>query len=276
VYCILLKHSLPKHSLPGSFGMRSQMLRRAKLVCAIAAFLCLPLKQASADIYQYTDKDGVIHFSNVGVGTGKKIKKVKSEQATPQYTPPASLSRTENTESLAQASMPPSDYVDVITNACDRHGVDPKLVHALVKVESDFNPYAMSRKGAMGLMQLMPQTASDMNVQNTFNPHENVDGGVRYLRYLIDRYDGNLSLALAAYNAGETAVKRWGTIPPFAETQNYVSRILKLYNGKGAGVSHAPHYTIFVGYSEDGAVTLTDDPRKQKERTAKRKATKEL
>jgi hypothetical protein len=85
-----------------------------------------------------------------------------------------------------------------------------------------------------------------------------------------------LSLALAAYNAGETAVKRWGTIPPFPETQSYVNRILKLYSGRGAGVSSSPHYTIFIGYGEDGAVTLTDDPSKQKERNSKRKAQREL
>ena len=212
--------TLSKHSLPGSAGTRSRVIGGAKLVCAIVAFLCLPLKPASADIYQYTDKDGVIHFSNVNVG--KKYKKVRSEPKHAQYVKQAPASEPSEPQPQSSNNLP-ADYYDVITNACDRHGVDPRLVHALVKVESGFNPYAMSRKGAMGLMQLMPQTAIDMNVRNTFNPHENVDAGVRYLRYLIDRYDGNLSLALAAYNAGETAVKKWGTIPPFPETSISVS-----------------------------------------------------
>ena len=244
-------------------------MHHAKLVIATAAFLCLPFRHASADIYQYIDNDGVIHFSNVGVSGGKKYKKVKSE---PKQAP-APVPSEAQPQSGADIS---GDYYDVINNACDRHGVDPRLVHAIVKVESDFNPYALSRKGAMGLMQLMPQTASDLNVRNIFNPHENVDGGVRYLRYLIDRYEGNLSLALAAYNAGETAIKKWGTIPPFPETQSYVSRILKLYSGRGVGVTASPRYTIFVGYGEDGAVSLTDDPSKQKERNRKPKAPKEL
>jgi hypothetical protein len=244
--------------------MRLLMIRRAKLACAIATFLCIPFQHALADIYQYVDQDGVIHFSNVGVGTSKKFRKIRSEPKQVKYakqTPdPAPTESGPPTPSST-----PSAYFDVINSACDRHGVDPALVHAIVKVESDFNPYALSRKGAMGLMQLMPQTALDWNVRNTFNPDENIDGGVKYLRYLIDRYEGNLQLALAAYNAGETAVKRWGTVPPFAETQNYVQRILKLYKGTGStATSLSPHYTIFVGYGEDGALMLTDDPSKHK------------
>jgi hypothetical protein len=249
------------------------MIRRAKLVCAIAAVLCLPVRHAAADIYQYTDQDGVIHFSNVGVGTAKKFRKVRSEpRHQPKHRRHAALAPASPAPDTAALSSPDAavDYVAVIDNACYRHGVDPKLVHAIVKVESGFNPYALSRKGAMGLMQLMPQTAINMNVQNIFNPHENVDGGVRYLRYLIDRYEGNLSLALAAYNAGETAVKKWGTIPPYPETQSYVQRILKLYNGTGVDVSATPHYTIFIGYGEDGAISLTDDPTKQKDRRSSR------
>jgi hypothetical protein len=247
----------------------------AKIVCAMAAVLCIPFQDASADIYQYTDQDGVIHFSNVGVSNGKKFKKVKSETNRPQYP-----TTTSNAGSRAYRQRDTQNvrtsYSDTINNACDRHGVDPALVHAIVKVESDFNPYALSSKGAMGLMQLMPQTAIDMNVRNTFNPHENIDGGVRYLRYLIDRYAGNLSLALAAYNAGETAVKKWGTVPPFPETQNYVQRVLRIYNGTGTMVTPTPHYTIFVGYGEDGALLLTDDPSKQKLARSKHKAQKDL
>jgi len=249
------------------------MIRRAKLTFMIAAFLSFTCQYALADIYQYTDKDGTIHFSNVGTGPAKKAKRVRSEPAGEQQASPASSSRTKAMAAQAKLDAP-ADYYDAIHNACSRHGVDPALVHAIVKVESDYNPYALSRKGAMGLMQLMPQTAIDMQVQNIFNPHENVDGGVRYLRSLIDRYEGNLTLALAAYNAGETAVKKWGTVPPFAETKSYVERILKLYNG--TGVIRAPRYTIFVGYGDDGAVFLTDDPSKQHGNKTKLRTPKEL
>ena len=162
----------------------------------------------------------------------------------------------------------PSAYIDIIQSASMRHGVDPALVHAVVKVESNFNPYALSRKGAMGLMQLMPQTAMDMNVRNSFNPNDNVDGGVKYLRYLIDRYEGNLSLALAAYNSGETAVKKWGAIPPFKETQNYVRRVLELYNGKSK--LHVPRYTIYMGYADDGSLLVTDIPQPGRKKFARK------
>jgi len=246
---------------------RSIMKRHTTLLAAVAAMIFIPFQTASADIYQYTDANGVIHFSNVSTGGGKKYRKVRSEQP-----------REQTSRSAAAPSTPmknsPAVYAGIISSACDRHGVDPSLVRAIVKVESDFNPYALSRKGAMGLMQLMPQTALVMNVRNTFNPYENIDGGVKYLRYLIDRYEGNLSLALAAYNSGETAVKKWGTVPPFPETQNYVQRILKLYNGTGSAIT--PHYTIYVGYGEDGALLLTDDPHKHKDKNLKRKTSKSL
>src|SRR5512142_1854057 len=247
------------------------MKRRTILYLAIAFLSLIPVGQAAADIYQYTDKDGVIHFSNVDVERGRKYRKVKTEPKKDQ----ASGQKRRTSSLTARASSQekvPQSYVDIINTACGRHGVDPALVHAIVRVESDFNPYAMSRKGAMGLMQLMPQTAFDMKVRDTFNPGENIDGGVKYLRYLIDRYDGNLSLALAAYNSGETAVNKWGTIPPFPETKNYVQRVLKLYNGTGSSLT--PAYTIYVGYGDDGSIMLTDDPSKHK--NMKRKARKDL
>jgi soluble lytic murein transglycosylase-like protein len=113
--------------------------------------------------------------------------------------------------------------------------VDPNLVRALVKVESNFNPNAVSRKGAMGLMQLMPQTARQLNVNNPFNPDENVDAGVRHLKRLLDSYGGNVQLSLAAYNAGSGAVARSAGVPHYAETRNYVRRITTLYGGDLGG-----------------------------------------
>lgn len=233
------------------------MKQRTKIVLTAALLACCPLSQVHADIYQYTDSNGVVHFTNVN-GGGKNHKRVRSEPTT-RRSDSGSGARSSSPAPLSSVNMP-SAYIDIINSACDRHGVDPSLVHAIVKVESDFNPYAISRKGAMGLMQLMPQTALELNVKDSFDPSENIDGGVKYLKYLLGRYEGNISLALAAYNSGETAVKKWGTIPPFRETQNYVKRILRLYNGGSTTAAFITHSTIYMGYGDDGSLIFTDNP----------------
>jgi hypothetical protein len=118
-----------------------------------------------------------------------------------------------------------------IVMAAARHNVDPNLVRAVVKVESNFNSNAVSNKGAIGLMQLMPKTARELKVKNPFDPDQNVDAGVRHLKYLLESYNGDVNLTLAAYNAGEGAVRRSAGVPRFPETQNYVRRITNLYYG---------------------------------------------
>jgi soluble lytic murein transglycosylase-like protein len=139
---------------------------------------------------------------------------------------------TEQVSSFSRGTPFTQEQIDAaIDQAAARHNVDPSLVRAVIKVESNFNPNAVSRKGAMGLMQLMPQTARSLNVTNPFDPQQNVDAGVRHLKQLMESYGGDVKLSLAAYNAGAGAVARSAGVPRFAETRNYVNRITQLYYG---------------------------------------------
>jgi len=123
----------------------------------------------------------------------------------------------------------PSSIKTMVDTIATNYGVDPALVRAVIKTESNFNRWAVSNKGALGLMQLIPNTGRRFGVRDFFDPQQNVDGGVRYLRFLLDKFDGNLDLSLAAYNAGENLVERLGRIPPIAETTNYVRRVRAIY-----------------------------------------------
>jgi len=137
-------------------------------------------------------------------------------------------------------SAPANDLRSLVRNVSEEHGVDPKLVDALVRVESAYDPRAVSRRGAMGLMQLMPETALRLDVDDPFDPEENVRGGVREISRLMDRYSGDLQLALAAYNAGEGAVARYRGIPPYQETRSYVAQILTIYTGRPYRLTGTP------------------------------------
>lgn len=142
-----------------------------------------------------------------------------------------------NYRNLARGRVVTTAEIDrAIEKAAKGHGVDPNLVRAMIKVESNFNPRAVSPKGAMGLMQLMPDTARSLNVTNPFDPAQNVDAGVRYFKNLMNNYGGDVRLSLAAYNAGARNVAHAGGVPHFPETQNYVKQITGMYwNGKKAG-----------------------------------------
>jgi soluble lytic murein transglycosylase-like protein len=132
----------------------------------------------------------------------------------------------------ANSVLPTPEISHLVEQTASRLQVDPQLVHAIIKVESEYDPKAVSRKGAMGLMQLIPETAQRFGVENPFNPKQNIEGGVSYLKHLLNRYGGDLSLSLAAYNAGEAAVKRYGGIPSFAETHDYVQKVTNIYQSR--------------------------------------------
>ncbi|HXN16362.1 MAG TPA: transglycosylase SLT domain-containing protein [Usitatibacter sp.] len=200
-------------------------MRRWKGYIVLAAVALVGLaRPALADIYSFTDERGVVHFTNIA-GLDKRYKLMRKEGG--NYSG-AGL------RAGGPVFMPSNEdilrYSPIIETASKAYGVDKALVHAVISAESGYNPQALSRTGAMGLMQLMPETARRYGVQNMMDPTENIHGGVRYLKDLLAMFGGNLVLAIAAYNAGENAVIRHGhRIPPYAETKHYVPKVLSFY-----------------------------------------------
>jgi len=192
-----------------------------KLLAFVMAMFALsaPVK---ADIYRYTDARGIVHFSNVPDNR--------------QYRLVVATQGAENRASQAAPSMPAQisragkdRYAPLVENAARAHQVDAALLHAVITAESGYNPAVVSRKGAVGLMQLMPETARRYGVENSFDPVQNINGGTKYLSDLLQMFNNNIELAVAAYNAGENAVIRHGySIPPYRETLAYVPKVLKL------------------------------------------------
>jgi soluble lytic murein transglycosylase-like protein len=180
-------------------------------VCAQFGALC----PVFADVYMYRDKQGVLTFTNVPTHSGYR-RVIREGQL-----------------SYGGSARSAYSYDDIIRSASGRHSIDADLVRAVIKVESDFNSNARSHKGAMGLMQLMPDTARMHNVNDILDPTDNIEGGVRHLKLLLNRFRGDLHLTLAAYNAGIAAVEKHGGIPPFAETREYVRRVLTYYRSYG-------------------------------------------
>jgi soluble lytic murein transglycosylase-like protein len=190
-----------------------------------------------AQIATVKTEDGKRLFINaegqVTVHKSMQHKNLASAARTTNYLPGASPFPWR--DPARQAPVEPGDYDRIIHQASMRHSVDPALVRAVIKTESNWNPAAVSSKGAVGLMQLIPGTAKRLGVGDVRNPEHNVDAGVRYLRILLERYNGNLDLALAAYNAGEGAVDRARGVPAFRETRNYVQKVTEAYYRPGSG-----------------------------------------
>ncbi len=159
---------------------------------------------------------------------------------------------------------PPAEIEELVEQTAKRDNVDPKLIQAVIQVESDYNPQALSNKGAMGLMQLIPSTAERFGVRNPYNAKQNIEGGVNYLKYLLGLFNGDLNLSLAAYNAGENAVLRGGGVPRIPETINYVKKVRRLYDsGSDSGSmtaksGEANPVTIYRYVDASGVVHYTD------------------
>jgi soluble lytic murein transglycosylase len=183
--------------------------RIAVVSLGAALFVC-PGVEVSADIYRYQDTDGVWHFTNI-----KRHNRFKLFMRTPRKSPSAYIKA----------------YHELIHQASRQYGVDPSLIKAVIRAESGFDHKAVSHKGAQGLMQLMPDTANKMEVDDPFDPEENIFGGTRYLSLLLKRFNNDKRLALAAYNAGPEKVAHHNGVPPIPETESYVRKVLEYYEG---------------------------------------------
>ena len=207
-------------------------MRRFATVFGFLAALLLAA-EAPAAVYRYIDDRGVVHFTDV------------PPDQRYEWIPTWKEALTVKKPDRPRAKPGPKDQYDrMILRSARNHRMEPALVKAVIAAESNFKPRAVSRVGAQGLMQLMPATARMLGVENPFHPAENVEGGTRYLRDMLDRY-GDLKHALAAYNAGPEAVDRYGGIPPYPETLDYVSRVLNYYRDYHAEFRRrAPRQTL--------------------------------
>ncbi|MGD9017565.1 MAG: lytic transglycosylase domain-containing protein [Desulfobacterales bacterium] len=192
-----------RETINGFFGERRQILAGLFFFCLVAS-----VGPAAADIYMYKDADGVMHFTNTP--TSSRYRVYLRSKATP-------YSSTADT------------FDDFIEEAAMHHGVDFPLIKAVIRAESGFNHRAVSKKGAQGLMQIMPFNFKTLKLSDPYNPRENIMAGTRYLRWMLDRFDGKVGLSLAAYNCGPTVVERYQCVPPIDETLDYVEKVLRYY-----------------------------------------------
>jgi len=232
--------------------------RTSIFVAIVLTALHLCAKRANAQITFYTDDQGRRVYINTG--PPPKPKPASTSTTTPPHTTPTPPPASPN--SVTVSSQDREELDKIVHEVSERHHVDPDLVRAVIETESDWNPAAVSRSGALGLMQLVPSTARELGVNNAFDPKENIDAGVRYLQMLLARYDGDLDKALAAYNAGPGAVDRAGGVPRIRETRDYVQRVTDSYYGPGsdrrADAMEAPR-TIYRTVDDRGRVVFTNE-----------------
>ena len=234
------------------------MNKSAKLTaCLTLASLALCARPTAAQITKVADDSGRNFFINANPGPAKLASTTKSR--TNIYLP-SELSLTGRSRPAMDVDR---DGVEkLVREAAERHRMDPALVRAVIETESNWNPKAYSHKGAGGLMQLIPTTAQRYGAYDIFDPQQNIDAGVKYLRTLLERYNGNLDLALAAYNAGEGAVDRAHGVPSYRETRNYVQKVQNAYfrpgSGRMPGAFANPH-AIHRDVSPEGRIIFTND-----------------
>lgn len=222
---------------------------RVRTLALLACAVVFGAPAAGAETFRLVTPDGTVHFTNAP--TDPRYQRLGLR-------PPASSEST-----VGWLRLPPDRvalYREEIVAAARRYGVPEALITAVIRAESSFNPRAVSPKGARGLMQLMPATASVLGVRDAFNPAENIDGGVRHLRALLERFASDLTLALAAYNAGEQAVLAYGGIPPYPETREYVARVLRYFTGSPVALPAALPSTVYRRTEPDGTVVYTNIP----------------
>jgi len=202
-----------------------------KLFISISIIILSCCSSSYADIYQYVDKNGVAHFTNVPQGD--------------QYT-------------KIITEVPPfaDNYDRIINRKSHKYDIEPAIIEAVITAESNWNPQARSKKGAIGLMQLMPSTAKDMKISDPYDPEENIEAGTRYLRHLLNRFNEDLDLALAAYNAGPARVEKAGGIPSFKETKMFVKSVKSFYKG----YSRNKVTQIYKVTFNDGTILYTNTP----------------
>ncbi len=244
------------------------------LIAVLTVVQFFSSSKASANIYKYVNSRGVIVFTNVPRADERKIETVVRErpkipkkiQAVAPSKPVRKIAKIPDIKPCKKISrkaavgLPENvPYSGIINAKCEKYDVDPNLVRSIIKTESDFNPSAVSQKGARGLMQLMPATASDMGVRKIFDPAQNIDGGVRYLRYLLNCFNGDVELSVAAYNCGQGRVIRNGMcVPAIPETRNYVRKVMRLSKNPITGTSYSkPIYKVEM---KDGSILFTETP----------------
>jgi hypothetical protein len=267
----ILAHDLPGQAvdLEPEHPYAPPPMRAAVGVAVVLGVLAGAARLAAADIYLLRDRKGVLHITNAPVDPGSQL----MVRQAPRVARPRILAIEGRERGRARVVLPavdpglvplvllpralpigprrppapippgvPTPFDEMIRIIADHYDVEYALVKAIIKAESGFDYLAVSPKGALGLMQLMPDTAAEVRVQDAFLPADNVEGGVKYLRRMLDRYDGNLALALAAYNAGPARVDEAGGVPDIAETREYLARVLRYrlgYLREGAGVRQA-------------------------------------